>query len=322
MKLHAERGGAAGNAVAATLLRTRSTVMVAPGSGVPTLEELRAIIDRRLDELTPAESSPPEQLHSAMRYGLLGPGKRIRPLLTLTAAAQIGADWRGALDVACAVEMIHAASLVIDDLPCMDAAELRRGRASSHRRFGESTAILAGIALLNQAFGVIAGVKTIDTKLRTDLVSLFAGAIGSTGLVAGQQKDLHDRHALADADALAEYNHQKTGTLFVAAVESGARIAGAKDDQVYAMRRFASHLGHAFQICDDLHDECTAQPGQNGVHAPTPKPSLVSVLGIGQAEAAIRGHVQGALAALVECRGTRPLLQAVLHATFPAYLDG
>lgn len=318
MKLHAERGSAAEGAVAAAAFLSRPTAMGPPDSGVPSLDELRAVIDRRLDELSPAESSPPEQLHAAMRYGLLGPGKRIRPLLTLAASAQIGGDWRAALDVACAVEMIHAASLVIDDLPCMDAADVRRGRPSVHRRFGESTAILTGIALLNQAFGVIAGTKAIDAKLRIDLVSLVAGAIGSTGLVAGQQKDLHDRHALADADALAEFNEQKTGMLFVAAVESGARVAGAKDDQVYAMRRFANHLGHAFQICDDLHDECTAQ--HNEPEALAHKPSLVSVLGVGEAEAAIRGHLQGALAALDECRGTRPLLQAVLHATFPAYL--
>src|ERR1700761_3614426 len=179
-----------------------------------SVEALRMQVDRRLAELIPGASEEPGRLGEAAHYALLAPGKRFRPLLTLLTAEAFDAPIAKALDVACAMEMVHAASLVLDDLPSMDDARLRRGRPTTHRVYGEADAILASVGLLTQAFAVIAAAEGLPAEDRCELV-------------AGQALDLAERNrprTVAELDAL---NHRKTGVLMMAAAEAGALIGGA-----------------------------------------------------------------------------------------------
>src|SRR6201996_7900882 len=180
-----------------------------------SVEALRMQVDRRLAELIPGASEEPGRLGEAAHYALLAPGKRFRPLLTLLTAEAFDAPIAKALDVACSMEMVHAASLVLDDLPSMDDARLRRGRPTTHRVYGEADAILASVGLLTRAFGVIAGADCLDPGDRTLLVVSLAEAVGFSGLVAGQALDLAERNrprTVAELDAL---NHRQTGGLMM-----------------------------------------------------------------------------------------------------------
>lgn len=214
----------------------------------------RISVDLRLKKLLPPADSTPRPLTDAVRDICLGPGKRVRPRLAMLAAAHFGGHELAALDFGCALELIHAASLVVDDLPCMDDAAMRRGKSSIHRRFGEDTAVLAAIALLNHAYGVIASDVNVDTGTRLALVALLSETVGFQGLVSGQFRDLREPEALRDEAALTSLNYQKTGVLFAAAMVGGAMIAGADQAAQARVRVFANRLGLAFQLWDDLQD--------------------------------------------------------------------
>jgi geranylgeranyl diphosphate synthase type II len=187
---------------------------------------VRERIDRRLEQLVPREALHPQQLHRAMRYSLLAPGKRIRPLITVLAATHLGGSEDAALAPACAIEMVHTASLILDDLPAMDDARLRRGRPANHVEFGEDTALLAGVALLNLAFGVVADAPGLDDTTRLAIVRLLSESVGSNGIIAGQLSDLGGEGESGTTGDVELMHHQKTGSLFVAAAETGARVAG------------------------------------------------------------------------------------------------
>lgn len=262
--------------------------------------EVRRHIERRLDELLPPASCHPEALHRAMRYSVFAGGKRIRPALTVQVALDFGAPLQAALDVACAIEMVHTASLILDDLPCMDDALLRRGRAANHRKFGEDTAVLAATALLNRAFGVVAECEAVESSIRLDLVRLLSDAIGSDGIIAGQFLDLHSEwRRRSDVLGLTEMYAQKTGALFVAAVEAGARVAAVDDSWVRAVREYAMNLGLAFQILDDLLD---AHGDERDIGKDTgqddDKVTVVSRLGADQAQTEVRRYMDSAASAL------------------------
>ena len=263
------------------------------------LPELRARVDARLATLLDAGATAPTPLREAVRHALLSPGKRLRPVLALLAAEQFGDGRRGAaaaLDAGCAIEMVHAASLVLDDLPCMDDAELRRGRPTTHRRFGEDMAVLAAISLLNQAYATVAAVPGLPADARLELVSGLTRAVGFEGLVAGQARDLRERDAYAEATPLHELNRQKTGVLFVAAVESGAQAAGATGARLEAARAFARDLGEAFQILDDLLDvTATSESAGKDVGQDGDKPTVVSLIGPDGARAEMHRRLQAAL---------------------------
>jgi geranylgeranyl diphosphate synthase type II len=266
---------------------------------VRTFEALRAGVDRRLAELAPPKGSAPDRLVAAVRYALLAPGKRFRPMMTLLAAAEFGAPEGAALDAACAFEMIHAASLILDDLPAMDDAGLRRGLPTIHRAFDEATAILAGVGLLNQAYAVIAADHALPGPLRADLTARAAHAVGFSGLIAGQARDLFDRDQARDAAALDRLNHEKTGVLIIAAAQGGAAIAGAPAVAVEAVGVFARHIGLAFQIRDDLIDAQGSTDGAGkDVGQDAAMTTVVSALGLAGARQAMEGHLAGAAAAL------------------------
>lgn len=219
---------------------------------------LREPIDRALERYTRFNDGCPPQLAEAIRYALLGPGKRLRPQLVLMASEACGGRIEPALPAACAVEMVHAYSLVHDDLPAMDNDDLRRGRPTCHKQFGEATAILVGDALLARAFEVLAS-EVSPATVAAQCCAVLAQAAGASALVGGQAADLEmsrrgnvaDRHELHELEAI---HRRKTGALFVAALELGGMIAGASEKQLTALKAFGRNIGLAFQITDDLLD--------------------------------------------------------------------
>ena len=214
------------------------------------LDALKVRVEARLDQLLPAGGEP----SLAARHSLLAPGKRLRAVLTLLAARQCagpGAAFRdeGALDVACAVEMVHTASLVFDDLPAMDDADTRRGAPTPHTLYGDDVAILAGIGLLNGAFGVVAAAQSLGASQRVEIVDVLSRAVGWTGLVQGQADDLRGDAGL---DAI---HYGKTGALFVAAALAGAACADAPVSARAPLVTYGRELGFAYQALDDVVDQ-------------------------------------------------------------------
>ncbi|MEJ2817164.1 polyprenyl synthetase family protein [Caulobacter sp. CCG-8] len=263
------------------------------------VEALRAGVDRRLAELAPPLGSAPDRLVEAVRYSLLAPGKRFRPIVTLLAAAEFGAPEGAALDLGCALEMIHAASLILDDLPSMDDAGLRRGLPTIHRAFDEATAILAGVGLLNHAYAVIAADQGLPAPLRAELAGRAAQAVGFSGLIAGQARDLFDRDQLRDPSVLERLNHEKTGVLIVAAAQGGGIVAGAPDEAIEALGAFARHIGLAFQIRDDLIDaQASPEAAGKDVGKDAGMATVVSTLGPIGAREVMEDHLAKASGAL------------------------
>lgn len=252
---------------------------------------LRAAIDRRLSALFPDEPRG-GALAEAVRYAVVTPGKRIRPALAVLASWELGCDDLRALDPGCALEMVHAASLVLDDLPCMDDAPLRRGMASTHAAFGEDVAVLASITLLSRAFAILASAPGLTAEQRPRLVAILAEAVGAEGLAGGQFRDLRGAAGPRLLTGIAEANHLKTGALFVAAVEMAGVLAGRSPARVAALRGFAIELGQAFQILDDLAD------GQSGNGEDAGKATLLSCLGQEGARDRLDRHLSKARDAL------------------------
>jgi len=216
------------------------------------------LIDRALERYARFTDGCPPQLAEAIRYALLGPGKRLRPQLVLLAVEACGGQIEPALPAACAVEMVHAYSLVHDDLPAMDDDDLRRGRPTCHVQFGEATAILVGDALLARAFEVLAS-EISPATTAAKCCAVLARAAGANALVGGQAADLDraqrgrapEGRALEELEAIHE---RKTGALFIAALELGGIIAGASQKQLAVLVAFGRNIGLAFQITDDLLD--------------------------------------------------------------------
>jgi geranylgeranyl diphosphate synthase type II len=253
-------------------------------------------IDDRLGELAPSESQIPERLSKSIRYSLLSPGKRTRALLTLLTTHYWGADPDRALVPACAIEMLHAASLALDDLPVMDDANLRRGRPTGHRIFGDDTVILAAVALMNDAFGHVARCDDLPERSRLDIVDYLSRAIGLDGLVAGQEMDLHTATQASLPQEVELIHARKTGALFAACTKIGGRVAGLADGRLDDMAEFGMCLGLAFQTYDDLadvhSDEATAGKDVNNDGN---KPTLVSILGPEEAEQTADRQIERAL---------------------------
>jgi len=257
--------------------------------------ELREIVETRLDALIPSADQPPVSLHRSMRHTLLAPGKRARALLTLFAAQHFGEPERPALSSACALEMVHAASLILDDLPAMDDASLRRGKPTNHQIFGEATAILAAIALLNRAFGVIAEDETLAAEKRSQLAVILSRSVGSEGLVAGQEQDLKWSPEASTRDDVALVHERKTAALFSAAAEMGTLAVISDENRIALMRDFGLKLGLAFQILDDLLDASSdRESAGKDVAQDEGRPSLVLKIGYDAASREARGLIDEA----------------------------
>ena len=225
------------------------------------IADTRRLVDQHLDTLlAPSQTSP---VAEAMRYSVLAQGKRIRPLLTLAVASYFGVRPAAAMHVACALEMIHSASLILDDLPCMDNDRERRNRVATHVRYGESLTILAAVSLLTQSCCTIASHQSLEPDLRLKLVQMLCDTVGPHGLSLGQYIDLHGVAGMATPSAITNIHHLKTGVLFLAAARAGCLIARASPAQEDKVMRFTNNIGLAFQLLDDLKD--MDSPGTNMV---------------------------------------------------------
>ncbi|MFN2500637.1 MAG: polyprenyl synthetase family protein [Pyrinomonadaceae bacterium] len=212
-------------------------------------------VDSTLDQLVPSAAQEPKLLHQAIRWGLFPGGKRIRPAIVIAAGLTFEAREECLWKTAAALEMIHSYSLIHDDLPAMDNDDLRRGRASCHRQFGQATAILAGDALQTLAFKAIAEDTTLSPDKRVELISLLADSAGTpSGMISGQQLDLQSEEKNLAAEEIDRIHQQKTGALIAFAAIGGAVIGNASPQEVVAVQDYASHLGLLFQVTDDLLD--------------------------------------------------------------------
>ena len=249
--------------------------------------DVQARVERALEHSLPASSHPPQRLHLAIRYAVLGGGKRVRPMLTFAAgeAADAPAERLGA--VACAVEMIHAYSLVHDDLPCMDDDVLRRGKPTVHVEFDEATALLVGDALQSAAFEVLtARPLADDAAAHVAMVNTLATASGSRGMAGGQAIDLDAVGRSLTLPELENMHIHKTGALIRASVLLGARCGHLPPPGYERLDRYAKCVGLAFQVVDDVLDaqESTATLGKTaGKDAAQNKPTYVSLLGLDRA---------------------------------------
>lgn len=214
-------------------------------------------IESRLAELLPPLSREPQKLMEAMRYSCLAPGKRLRPVLVMASAEAVGGQADSAMDAGCAVEMVHCFSLIHDDLPCIDNDDLRRGRPTCHKQFGEAVAVLAGDALYALAFETMSQASP-DPAINAWGVLELARSSGTEGLVAGETLDILSEGADPSIDLLRTIHKQKTGQLFAGCCALGARFGGGSDAQVSQLRTYGDHLGLAFQIADDVLNETSS----------------------------------------------------------------
>lgn len=226
-------------------------------------ESITAYLARRAEEvnawlerLVPSEAVEPKILHRAMRYSLFAGGKRLRPVLLLSSGEALGAETEDLMPAACAIEMIHTYSLVHDDLPAMDDDDLRRGRPTCHKAFGEAVAVLAGDALLTQAFQVLASDSPLrDPARQVQVIREIATAAGTVdALIGGQVADIENEGKQTDASTLEYIHRSKTGAMIRASVVCGAIIAGASPDQLKKLGCYGERIGLAFQVADDILD--------------------------------------------------------------------
>ena len=214
-----------------------------------------ALIKDGLDKWTPPETVPPQSLHAAMRYSLLGgSSKFLRPLLCIAGAEAANGNAQMVLPTACALEMIHTFSLIHDDLPAIDNDDFRRGMPTSHKKFGESMAILAGDALNTLAFSTVADYQTGNPAVIVRVLSLLAQASGTSGMVGGQVDDIYYERRPVTAQILQSIHERKTGALLNASILSGALLSGANETELSALRTYGDCVGLAFQIVDDILD--------------------------------------------------------------------
>ena len=278
------------------------------------LGPLVVLIEADLDARLPRHSVLSAPLVSAMRYATLGGGKRIRPLLTCATAASLGADPARALAPACAVEFIHAYSLIHDDLPAMDDDDLRRGRPTVHIAFDEAIAILAGDALQALAFETLARAEPFSAATRLSMIEALSRAAGWHGMVGGQAFDMDATGRVLSLDALEAMHRAKTGALLTTAVELGALAAAADDATRDALRDFGAAVGLAFQVVDDLLDvtEATEHIGKTaGADAAGGKNTFPGLLGVDPARERASGLYDEAIAALCRAGITSGPLHAI-----------
>ncbi len=253
------------------------------------LTKTSAAVETTLALLLPERSGPEGRVFDAMRYSTLGGGKRLRPFLVMESSRIFSVAESCALRAAAAIEMVHCYSLVHDDLPAMDDDDLRRGRPTTHKKYDEATAILAGDGLLTRAFEVLADPLTHgDGGVRAELVLALATAAGADGMVGGQMIDLEAEHQSLDIGAITRLQRLKTGALIAFSAEAGAVLGKAPIQARHALQAYAHDLGLAFQIADDLLDVegSTEVVGkQTGKDAARGKATFVSILGVERARA-------------------------------------
>jgi geranylgeranyl diphosphate synthase type II len=251
------------------------------------LRRERDLVNAALDGLLPAEKDPPALLHKAMRYSVFAGGKRLRPILVLSAGRACGGSPADLMPAACAAELVHTYSLIHDDLPAFDDDDLRRGQPTNHVVFGEALAVLAGDALQTQAFLALseAGRRAAQPEPWLACIHELAESIGSRGMAGGQCLDLEAECQSLDEDALRHLHARKTGALLTGCVRMGVLLAGADDATLDEMTRYGQKIGLAFQIVDDILDvegnleELGKRPGADAEHGKSTYPSLLGLDG-------------------------------------------
>jgi len=265
------------------------------------LEERRALIESALETHVPSDTGHAGILHEAMRYSLFAGGKRLRPILTLAAAEAVGGDISAALNAACAIECIHTYSLIHDDLPALDNDDLRRGRATCHRVYGEAMAILAGDALLTSAFEIILRPPAADAAAMVKVIREVACGSGCAGMIGGQVVDIISEGKEISYPELEYIHTHKTGRLILASVRCGAILGGAGEEALSALTKYAEASGLAFQIHDDILDvegssEELGKPV--GGDAEKGKATYPSLIGLAESKARADELMDSALKAL------------------------
>lgn len=293
-----------------------------PRDAAPHLEEAmasaRAAVNATMDRLLPPDTGLAEgKLYAAMRHGVLGGGKRLRPFLVLESARLFGVDGARARRTAAALEFVHCYSLIHDDLPAMDDGALRRGQPTVHRAFGEAGAILAGDALLTLAFEVLADAQTHeDPRVRCTLISAIASASGAHGMVGGQMLDLLGEGQNFDLGTISRLQRMKTGRLIAFACEAGAILGRASDPHKRALTHYAYDLGLAFQVTDDILD-VEANPDEMGKDTRTDvvagKATFVSTMGCEQARERAEMLISQAVSHLSIFEGRANMLYDLAH---------
>ncbi len=277
-----------------------------------------ARIEHGLDRYLPAATTRPARLHAAMRYSLLGGGKRLRPVLTLATAELLGVTDDAALPAAVAVECIHTYSLIHDDLPCMDNDDLRRGRPTAHKQFDEATALLAGDALLTEAFVILSSHYAGAPALAHALVRELAGAAGSRRLIGGQMEDLlAEKKSNATAGELEFIHRNKTAAMIEVSLVFGGLCARTTTTNIESLRTVGRHLGFAFQIIDDILDVTadTATLGKTaGKDAKADKTTFVKLHGLEASRRLAQEHSDAARTTLHDIAGDTAFLHALIDA--------
>ncbi len=267
------------------------------------LSDRQKIVDEALQRYLSDEDGVPHDLHNAMHYSVFAGGKRIRPILCLAALEACGGDMAPAMPVACALELIHTYSLIHDDLPAMDNDDFRRGKPTSHKVFGEALAILAGDALLTEAFVLLSRAEKVRlaAEKRLAVIQEIASAAGAAGMVGGQALDIRTGKISPDFEGLQCIHRLKTGALIAVAVKAGAILAGANDDKIQSLNVYGSHLGIAFQIADDIlnvEGDSRLMGKQTGSDVASGKVTYPTLLGLENAKTKLVEHVESAVAAI------------------------
>ncbi len=267
------------------------------------IDTIRGLIESRLSEIIPSKTTWPVRLHEAQRHALLSPGKRFRPLLCVFIAQgggiKDGADLDAAITTGCVAEMVHTASLILDDLPCMDDADLRRNQPTTHIAFDESTAILSATALLNRAFGALSRLEQVRPERRVELIDLLSYAVGSKGLIAGQMADLANTDQGTSIAEIERLNTLKTGALFDFSVDAASILSGMRASQRDALKDFSYHLGLAFQLLDDVKDAVMNDTqAEKSVNRDVGKATILAVAGSAASRKKITEYLSHAKAAL------------------------
>lgn len=264
------------------------------------LQDRRKIVEEAILRYLPSVNNKPSQIYSSIHYSVFAGGKRIRPILCLAAVEATGGDLAPAMPVACALELIHTYSLIHDDLPSMDNDDFRRGKPTNHKVFGENIAILAGDALLTEAFYLLSRTEKvkIPAEKRLAVIQEISAAAGIAGMVGGQAMDILAEKTQPDADTIFEIHRRKTGALITAAVKSGAMISSARENQIQALACYGMNIGLAFQIADDIlnvEGDRTIMGKETGSDAAIGKVTYPSLLGMDYAKEKMRQHVNAAI---------------------------
>lgn len=272
------------------------------------------LIDDHLDKYIKVQN--PINIFDSMRYSVLAGGKRLRPVMCLETCRVLGGNIEDVLPTACAIEMLHAQSLIHDDLPCMDNDDFRRGKPTNHKVYGEAIAVLAGDALLTFAPQLIIQKGDLSAEVKLKLVEEYCIAAGAYGLIAGQVVDIESEGKEISAETLEFIHTHKTADLFKLSLKSGAIIAGANDEVISAMDEIGQKLGFAFQICDDILDETSTfeQLGKTlGKDKDANKPTFTAIYGLDRAREEVICLLDSAYGIMSKCNIESEIFKVIIE---------